>query len=153
MLIPLINVVFSPCFVDHFLSLNNLKNRMDHETRQLVKNFWEDAPECHNNFHDFDFSVHAIVNNKKDDDFDMLLQKEHIAIDLEDANNMTAETLQKKVMTMMKICQLVKQNMHVSRTHSTRVLDYLNAAIDKTKGGSNAELAWSVLLLYLRRRM
>ncbi len=54
---------------------------MDRNTGQLVKIFWEDAAECHNDFHDSD--VHAIINNKKDDYFDMLLQEEDVAIDLE----------------------------------------------------------------------
>jgi hypothetical protein len=38
-LLRLINVVFSPCFIDRFLSLNDAKNRWDHETRKLVNNF------------------------------------------------------------------------------------------------------------------
>ncbi len=36
---------------------------------------------------------------------------------------------------MTKIRRLVKHNVHVSGTHSTWVLDFLNVAIDKTKGG------------------
>ncbi len=82
------------------------------------------------------------VNNKKND-FDMLLQEKDIAIDLKDASSMTAELLQKKVITNMKICWPVKQNMHVSRTHSTWVLDLLNVAIDKAKGGQMLNWLWA----------
>ena len=107
---------------------------MDHETGQLCKNFWEDAAECHNDFDDINNSELLIINNNNDDDFDALMKREVILVDLEDADNMTAETLRKKVMTMIKVRQAIKQNMQVSGTHSNRVLDFLDVAINKTKG-------------------
>ena len=136
-LLRLVNVIFSSCFIDRFLSLNDAKSRMDHETGQLCKNFWEDAAECHNDFDDINNSELLIINNNNDDDFDALMKREVILVNLEDADNMTAETLCKKVMTMIKVRRAIKQNMQVSGTHSNRVLDFLDVvdvAINKTKG-------------------
>ena len=130
-----INVVFSPCFVDRFLSLNDAKNRMDHETGQMMKNFWEDAVDCHNDFDDSDICKDVILNSSDDKDFKTLLNNEYIAVDLEDSDNLTAATLQKKIMTLIKIRQVIQQNMVLSGTHSTRVLDFLDHAINKTRGG------------------
>jgi len=99
----------------------------------LFKSFWEDATECHNGFDEV--NTCRLVNNNNDEEFEALLKMEVIPIDLEDVDNMTADTLRKKVMTMIKIRRLIKQNMQVSGTHSSRLLDYLDIAINNTKGG------------------
>jgi hypothetical protein len=131
----LINVVFSPCFIDRFLALNNAKNRWDHETGQLNKQFWKDAAEAHNDNDDPASDLLFLVNNNKDEGFDEMLQSEEIQVDLDDFDSVTAETIQKKLMTLIKIRRLIKENMCISGTHSHRVLDFLDVGINKTKGG------------------
>ena len=134
-LLRMINVVFSPCFIDRFLALNDAKNRWDHETGQMVKDFWKDAADAHNDNDDPASDLLLLVNNNNDEGFDELLQYEEIPVDLDDFEKVTAETLQKKVMTLIKIRRLIKENMGVSGTHSHRVLDFLDVGINKTKGG------------------
>jgi hypothetical protein len=53
-LLRLMNVVFGYCLIDRLLRLNDLKSRLDHETGQMIKKFWEDAANIHNDFTDND---------------------------------------------------------------------------------------------------
>lgn len=134
-LLRLVNVVFSPCFLDRFLKLNDNKNRWDHETGQMVKNFWKDTADAHNDNEDQESDLLLLVNNKNDEDLNQLLQYEETTVDLDEFDCVTAATIQKKVMTLIKMRRLIKENMGVSGTHNSRVLDFVDVAINKTKGG------------------
>jgi hypothetical protein len=134
-LLRLVNVVFSPSFLDRFLALNDAKNRWDHETGQLVKNFWKDAAEAHNDNDDPASDLLVLVDNNNDEGFQELLLCEETKVNLDEFECMAPETVQKKIMTLIKIRRLIKENMSISGTHSHRVLDFLDVGINKTKGG------------------
>jgi hypothetical protein len=134
-LLRLVNVVLGHCFVDRFLAINDLKSRMDHETGQMVKNFWQDAAECYNDFSDNDDGQLHIIDNTNDVDLAVLLAEEEDEINLIDAEHLSPAMLQKKVMTLIKIRRVLKDNMSVSGTHSHTPLNFLDVAINKTKGG------------------
>ena len=58
---------------------------MDHETGQMVKDFWDQATECYNDFtHNDDGQLH-IIDNSNDEDLKMLIAEEDDDINLIDA--------------------------------------------------------------------
>lgn len=134
-LMRMVNVVLGGSFIDRFLSLNDLKRRVDHETGQMVKNFWVDAADCHNDFADNDDCQLHIVNNSNDEDLKRLINEELEPVSLQESENVTASMVQKKIMTLLKIRRLMKDNMQVSGTHSHTPLHFIDVAINKTKGG------------------
>jgi hypothetical protein len=52
----LTNVVFAYFLIDRLLHINDLKSRMDHETGEMVKNFWHDVSNVYNDFADNDYN-------------------------------------------------------------------------------------------------
>jgi hypothetical protein len=77
----------------------------------------------------------GITDNTNDDDLKILLAEEEDDINLIDAENLTPTMCQKKIMMLLKIRRLMKENMQVSGTHSHTPLNFLDVAINKTKGG------------------
>jgi hypothetical protein len=134
-LLRLVNVVLGSCFIDRFLELNLLKTRVDHETGNMVPDFWEEATTVYNDFADNDDGQLHIVNNSNDPDLKTLLLMEVEPINLVDADSLTADMMQKKIMTLLKIRRTMKENMEVSGTHSHTPLNFLDMAMNKTKGG------------------
>ena len=90
-IIRLTNIIFSHEFLDFFLELNDAKGRVNHETGDMPKNFWEDVSDA---------------MNGSDDDDDIALQcviedeDEHYAeiklVDLTDFDLMSSAAIKKR---------------------------------------------------------
>jgi hypothetical protein len=86
----LTNVVVAYLLVDRLLHINDLKSRMDHETEQMVKKFWDDVSNVYNDFADNDYNDFAdnddgqlrIVDNTEDEDSKNFIELEEGEINL-----------------------------------------------------------------------
>ena len=93
------NIIFGHAFLDSFLLLNDIKTRVDHETGQLPKNFWEDIADAMNiTSNDNDNTPLQVVLPEEDEHY-----KEIKLINLPDFDIMTSTVIQKKVNQFLKV--------------------------------------------------
>jgi hypothetical protein len=115
----LINVCFSTQFVDALLTLNDIKNRRDHEGGTTYKEFWVKAADAHNSF---------VVDDDLDPEFEEIynpnLQDPHLAdlwvddeTNLQKVNNLTSTVFRERVLDLFRIRRKMKENMTKSGTH------------------------------------
>jgi hypothetical protein len=142
-----VNVVFGSALIDRFKTLNDSKDRVDHETRNLYEHFWRDAELEFNDFEnglediidDDDDEVRVdeklvIVNSSNDEHLQEFLDIDEDFVNLRDVDNMTADVLKKKIMLMFKVRRQMKENMTVSGTHDNSAYNFLDIAMNKVKG-------------------
>jgi hypothetical protein len=139
-----VNVVFGSALIDRFKNLNDSKDRVDHETRNLYKHFWQDAELEFNDFESgmdeyIDDGVHedeklVIVNYSDDEHLQEFLDIDKDFVNLRDVDNMTADVLKKKIMLMFKVRRQMKENMTLSGTHDNSAFNFLDIAMNKVKG-------------------
>jgi hypothetical protein len=101
---------------------------MDHETGQMVKDFWDDVSTVYNDFADNDDGQLRMVDNTLDEDLKDMIAMEGDEINLIGAEELMPSMCRKKVMTLFKILRLMKDNMQVSGTHSHTPRNFVDVA-------------------------
>ena len=137
----MVNVLFGPTFIDRLLSLNDLKNRIDHETRNMTSDFWREAALVYNDTdegsddEDDDY-IHKIVNLKDDVHVREELEDKdaEVPINLNDFDNLTDDVMRKKTNLLFQVRRKVQENMTVSGTHDSDPYNFLDVAINSIKG-------------------
>jgi hypothetical protein len=125
-IIRITNIIFSNDFLDSFLSLNDYKARVDHETGELPNDFWEDVLEAMNGSDDDDSSALQVVVEEDDDHRD-----EIESIDLQDFDLMTSDAIKKKVNQLLKVRKEMKKNMAISGEHDNNPYNFVEIAMKK----------------------
>ena len=100
-IVRLTNVLFSHKFLDSFLALNDIKNRVDHETRGMPGDFWADVAEALNGSSEDNNSALEIVLSEED------LHYEEI---------MTSSSVRKKFNMLLKVRKVMKKHDTKRRT-------------------------------------
>ena len=123
-IIRLTNIIFSHEFLDSFLELNDAKGRVNHETGDMPKNFWEDVSDA---------------MNGSDDDDDIALQcviedeDEHYAeiklVDLTDFDLMSSAAIKKKINHLLKVRKVIQKNMTLSGEHDSNPYNFVDIAM------------------------
>jgi hypothetical protein len=124
------NIIFSHEFLDSFLRLNDIKNRVDHETHQLPADFWEDVAEAMNGSVDDDDTALQLVINEDDEHYNELT-----SLNLQQFDVMTSTVIRKKVNHLMKVRKEIQKNMTLSGEHDSDPYNFVDVAI-KNVGGS-----------------
>lgn len=134
--IRLVNVLFSNNFYDSFIKLNDVKNRTDHETGGMPSDFWwSDVAEAINGDSSDDPSPLQTIIPPGNPHFDELND-----LDLENFDNMTSEVLRKRFNLLLKVRNVMKQNMTTSGEHDSDSYNFVDVAMKKV-GGANS-LTW-----------
>ena len=144
-----VNVVFSKDFLPDLLTVNDRKNRTDHESNNTHKEFWIRATDAHNSVPDpnmdlddlllgDDASVEAV------DEFTELVVpngdthlrdlQNNSDIDLSLVHQYTSASFRKKIETLFKIRRLMKKNMGQSGTHDNEAWNFVEAAMNGFSG-------------------
>ena len=120
------NIIFSHDFLESFLALNDIKTRVDHETHDLPKHFWDDVAEAMNGSDDDDSSALEVVLSPQDNHFD-----EIDSLNLHDFDIMTSSAIKKKVCMLFKIRKVIQENMTVSGEHDSDPYNFVEVAMKK----------------------
>jgi hypothetical protein len=148
-----VNVVFSSQFIDDFLMVNDRKNRQDHESSNMYKDFWIRATIAHNSFSEtpMDTSVDdsSLDTVEKDDndaekefctlvipDGDIHLSQlvDDIDLNLRNVDQYKTEAFRKKIMNLFKIRQIMIKNMTESGTHDNDLWNFVEVAMKDFSG-------------------
>jgi hypothetical protein len=129
-IIRLTNIIFSHEFFDSFITLNDNKTRVDHETHDLPKDFWEDITEAMNGSDDDDVTPLLIVLSPDDSHYD-----EVEALNLRVYDIMTSAAIKKKVMVLLKVRREIQKNMTTSGEHDSDPYNFVEIAMKKILGG------------------
>ena len=119
-----INVIFSHSFLDSFLALNDIKNRVDHETGGLPSNFWADVAEAVNGASEDDNCALQVVIADND-----AHRNEIMLLDLEEFDIMTSQAIRKKFNLLMKVRNEMKKNMTFSGEHDNDAYNFVDVAM------------------------
>jgi hypothetical protein len=120
------NVVFSHEFFESFMELNDIKTRADHELHEMPKNFWENVADTVNATDDNDTTALLVVLPVED------MHYEEIAVlDLKQYDIITADSVKKKVMVLLKIRKLIQENMTLSGEHDSDPFNFVEVAMRK----------------------
>ena len=138
-----INIVFSPLF--RFCSLNDKKDRTDHEMKRTVSSFWSDCHDLYNDYITYDDSIHDIINTNEDDDLKELEKGGRMEVCVQDVFNWTQETFKKKIMCLLNVRKVMKTNMHLSGTHDAEPGNFVDVAKNRIR---DAKLMDTAALLY-----
>jgi len=135
----LVNCLFSEKLIDRFLRLNDLHTRIDHETGQTYKKFWNDV---HSHYHRNDDNANdefGKVYGSDDADDDPILKALSVQtdIDLNDFINLTEEAIRKSLRDLVKVRAGVKKRMTESGTHSDSAWDFIQASLKDCKDGKD----------------
>ena len=90
-IIRLSNIIFGHEFIDRFLSLNDAKNRVDHETGGMPCNFWNDVSDAMNGADEDDSCALCLVVEEDDPCKDEIREA-----NLNQFDSMTADAIKKK---------------------------------------------------------
>ncbi len=135
-----VNVVFGSAFIHRFKHVNDAKNRVDHETRNLCDHFWRDAAleldlDCNVDEDDEHCPDEKLfIINPTGDKHILKYLEEHKTTNLRDSNHMTADALKKKILLMFKVRRLMKNNMTQSGTHDNNAYNFLDGALNNVAG-------------------
>jgi hypothetical protein len=125
-LLCILNIVFNHEFVDRFLALNNVKNRVDHETRLMPNDFWADVSDAMNGSTDNDSCATVSVF-----DNDNPHAEEITDIDIDLFDMMTADAIKKKVYKLLKVRAAMQKNMTLSGEHDSDAYNFVEVAMKK----------------------
>ena len=117
-------MIFSHNFLDSFLALNDIKNRIDHETGGLPSNFWADVADAVNGVSEDDDSPLQVVMSEED-----MHRTEVLLMDLEDFDLMTSTAIRKKFNMLMKVRREMKKNMTISGEHDNDAYNCVEVAM------------------------
>lgn len=148
-----VNVVFSSQFLDDFLKVNDRKNRQDHESSNMYKDFWIRATIAHNSFSETPMDSSAddcsFDTVEKDDndaekefctlvipDGDIHLSQlvEDTDLNLRNVDQYNTEAFRKKIMNLFKIRQIMIKNMTESGTHDNDPWNFVEVAMKNFSG-------------------
>jgi hypothetical protein len=127
-IIRITNVIFSHNFLDSLLALNDIKNRIDHETGGLPNDFWSDVAEAVNGASEDDDSPLRIVISDED-----IHRDEIITMDLEDFDMMSSDAIRKKFNMLMKVRKEMKKNMTISGEHDHDAYNFVDVAMKNAR--------------------
>lgn len=127
-IIRITNVLFHHNFFDSFLALNDIKNRLEHETGGLPKNFWCDVADAYNGASEDDDSALQVIIPEEDPHYN-----EISLMNLEEFDIMTSNCIRKKFNALMKVRKVMKKNMTQSGEHDNDAYNFVDNAI-KTVG-------------------
>ena len=134
-IIRLTNVLFSSNFEESFLAVNDIKNRKEHETRMLPKDFWNDVADALNVVSEDDDSALQLVISEDD-----LQYEELLLVDLEEYDLMTSDAIRKKFNMLLKVRRIMKKNMTTSGEHDNNPFNYVETAMKKAGGTGMTKL-------------
>lgn len=126
------NIVFSHDFFESFTSLNDAKNRADHESGNIPKKFWADVAEAMNCSNDDDNSSIQMVIKEDDPRAEVLKD-----LDLDEFDVMTADSIKKKINTLFKVRREVQKNMTVSGEHDSDSFNFMDVAMKNVGAGQS----------------
>jgi hypothetical protein len=165
-----VNVVFSDQFIEDFKTVNDRKDRRDHESSNTHKQFWIRAALAHNDIEGDggDIEDDAIDNDggsdgddssnvpPDDDSFTTLVYPEgdtHLTdldnnpeINLRVVNQFETEAFRKKITTLFKVRRTMKKNMTESGTHDSDPWNFVEVAMRNVTGLTKI----SVYYFYMR---
>lgn len=129
-----INVVFGPDFVDRFVTLNDKRDRQDHETKQLCRDFWKEACMAYNDFDpgDADEDYKTTIITYGDDHLEEYEFDDDT--NLNSANNIEENTMKKKVYALFACRRQMKKDMTQSGTHDNDPWSYVENGMKATSG-------------------
>jgi hypothetical protein len=125
-IIRLANIVFSHEFVDRFLSLNDSKARVDHETGDMPSNFWEDVMDAMNGSDDDDSCALLLIIDDDNPHGDDIRD-----IDTHQFDLMTVDAIKKKVYKLLKVRAAVQKNMTLSGEHDSDAFNFVEVAMKR----------------------
>ena len=126
------NIIFSSDFLDSFLTLNDAKKRVDHETGNMPKQFWIDVEEAYNCPDEDDDTFSLMVIGSDD-----LHSEELKNLNLKEYDTMSADLIKKKVYAMIKVRKEVQTNMVVSGEHDNDPYNFMDVGIKKMASGQS----------------
>jgi hypothetical protein len=157
-----INIVFSDMFIADFLTVNDRKNRMDHENQTTNKMFWIRASDEHNRASeklvrvnrkvDNTIEDHEVTIDSEDDDEDSVEKNyfskivnegndiylkeliENKEINLNKVMQFDSDAFKKKITNLFKIRNKMKENMTTSGTHDNNAWNFVEAAMRHVPG-------------------
>ena len=129
-IIRLSNIIFGHEFIDSFLSLNDAKNRVDHETGGMPGNFWNDVSDAMNGANEDDSCALCLVVKEDDPCEDKICE-----VHLNQFDSMMADAIKKKINKLMKMRAQVQKNMTLSGEHDSDSYNFIEVAM-KTVGKS-----------------
>ena len=118
------NVIFSHNFLDSFLALNDIKNRVDHETGGLPNDFWADVADAVNGASEDNDSPLQVVISEEDCHRDEIM-----SFDLDDFDVMAAAAIRKKFNMLLKVRKAMKKNMTISGEHDNDAYNFVDVAM------------------------
>ena len=134
-IIRITNIIFSHDFLDLFLTLNDNKNRVDHKTGRLPKNFWEDVAEAMNGLGNDNNTALKVVIKEEDQHCDEIK-----SMNLQQFDMMTASTIRKKVFHLLKVRKEMQKNMTQSREHNSNPYNFVEVAMKNVGATGLTEL-------------
>eukprot|EP00980_Cylindrotheca_fusiformis_P016822 scaffold5074_cov99-Cylindrotheca_fusiformis.AAC.4 len=120
------NILFSSCFLESFLKLNDSKKRTDYEHGGLPKDFWEDVAEAMNCSDDDDSTALKLVISEEDEHYEDIN-----SIHLKYFDLMTASCIKKKVNQLLKVRTQMQKNMTISGEHDSDPYNFVELAMSK----------------------
>jgi hypothetical protein len=139
-----VNVCFSDQFIERFEAVNDLKNRVDHESNNTHKDFWIAAADAHNSMGKGRFKGLGDLEgldseDEGEDDFvDFIVPptNEHLAellnnkeYDLSDVDQYSSSAFRMKILTLFKVRRAMKENMTMSGTHDNDAWNFVEVAM------------------------
>ena len=103
-IIRITNVIFSHNFLDSFLALNDIKNRVDHETGGLPNDFWADVADALNGASEDDDSAVQVILSEDD-----AHRNDIMSMDLEAFDMMAPPAIRKKFNMLLKVRKEIKK--------------------------------------------
>jgi hypothetical protein len=115
--------------LDSFLALNDIKNRVDHETGGMPEDFWADVAEALNGSSEDDNSALEVVLSEEDPHYGEIMQ-----LDLEDFDIMTSSAIRKKFNMLLKVRKVMEKNMTQSGEHDNNAYNFVDLAMERVGG-------------------
>ena len=144
-----VNVCFSEPYLADLEKVNDLKNRVDHESGNTHKDFWIRATDAHNTIGNQQSDGLAELgfldsDDEVDDEFIKFIVPpgdKHLAVllsdrqyDLSAVDTYETDAFRKKIMTLFKVRRVMKDNMTRSGTHDNDAWNFVEAAMREHSG-------------------